>query len=78
MGVKVGLLALQEQHRLNMLQIPVPRSILEPKRDEMVICWKKLNKNEFHNLYTSPNIFKIIKLRRMRWAGHVARIVKKN
>jgi hypothetical protein len=39
--------------------------------------WRKLHNEELHNLYSSPSIIRIIKLRRMRWAGHVARIVAK-
>jgi hypothetical protein len=36
--------------------------------------WRKLHKEELHNLYTSPNIIRVIKLRKMRWDGHVARM----
>jgi hypothetical protein len=39
--------------------------------------WRKLNKEELHDLYPSPSIISIIKLRRMRWAGHVSRMVEK-
>jgi hypothetical protein len=44
-----------------------------PKREEDG-SWRKLHNDELHNLYSSPNIVRVIKLRRMRWAGHVARI----
>jgi hypothetical protein len=50
----------------------VLRRIFEPKRDEVTGEWKKLHNKEFHDLYSSPSIIRIIKSRRMRWAGHVA------
>ena len=43
-------------------------------RPEVAGEWKKLHNEELNNLYCSPNIFRVIKWRRMRWAGHVARI----
>jgi len=49
------------------------RKIFGPKKDEDR-SRKKLNKDELHSLYSSPNIFRVIKSRRMRWAGHVARM----
>jgi hypothetical protein len=51
----------------------VPRRIFEPNRGEETGRWRKLH-NELHNLYSSPFIARIIKLRKMRWARHVARI----
>jgi hypothetical protein len=51
----------------------VLRKILGPKREEDG-SWRKLNNDELHDLYSSPNIVRVIKLRRMRWAGHVARM----
>jgi hypothetical protein len=55
----------------------VLRRIFEPKRDGVTGGWRKLHKDELHNLYSSPNIIRIIKSRRMRWAGHVARMAEK-
>jgi hypothetical protein len=55
----------------------VLRRIFGPKRDEMTGDWRKLHKEELHNLYSSSNIIRKNKSRRMRWAGHVARIGKK-
>jgi hypothetical protein len=52
----------------------VLRRIFGPKRDEVTGNWRKLNNEELHNLYSSPNIIRMIKSRKMRWAGHVARI----
>jgi len=51
----------------------VLRRIFGPKRDEVTGEWRKLH-NEELDLYSSPNIFRVIKSRRMRWAGHVARM----
>jgi hypothetical protein len=48
-----------------------------PKRDEETGGWRKLHKEELHNLHSSPGIIRIIKSRRMGWAGHVARIGEK-
>jgi hypothetical protein len=45
-----------------------------PKKDEVTGEWRKLHNEEPHNFYSSPNIIKMIKLRRMRWAEHIARM----
>jgi hypothetical protein len=50
------------------------RRIFRPKRDEVTGEWRKLHSEELHILYSSPNIMRQIKLRRMRWVGHVARM----
>jgi hypothetical protein len=55
----------------------VLRRIFGPKRDEETGGWRKLHNEEFHNLCSSPSIIRIIKPRRMRWAGHVARMEEK-
>jgi hypothetical protein len=47
------------------------------KRDEIIVCCKKTAYDELYNLYTSPNIIRMIKSRRMRWAGHIARMAEK-
>jgi hypothetical protein len=52
----------------------VLRRIFGPKRDEVTGGWRKLHDKEFHDLYSSPSIIRIIKSKRMRWAGHVARM----
>jgi acyl-coenzyme A synthetase/AMP-(fatty) acid ligase len=44
------------------------------KRDEVIGCWEKLRKEKLHNLYSSPSIIRMIKSRRMRWAGHIVRM----
>jgi hypothetical protein len=52
----------------------VLRRILGPKRDEVTGEWRKLQNEELRNLYLSPDIIRQVKSRRMRWAGHVARM----
>jgi hypothetical protein len=52
----------------------VLRRIFGPKRAEVIEGWRKLHNEELHNLYCSPRIIRMIKSRRMRWAGHVARM----
>jgi hypothetical protein len=52
----------------------VLRRIFGPKRDEVTGGWRKLHNEELHNLYSAPCIIRMIKSRRMRWAGHVTRI----
>jgi hypothetical protein len=52
----------------------VLRRLFGPKRDEVKGEWRKLHKGELHKLYSSPDIFRQIKSRRKRWAGHVARM----
>jgi hypothetical protein len=52
----------------------VLRRIFGPKRDEVMGGWRKLHNEELHNLYASPSILRLIKSRRMRWAGHVAQM----
>jgi hypothetical protein len=47
------------------------RSIFGPKRDEIIDGWREFHSEELHNLYSSPNIIRMMKPRRMRWAGHV-------
>ena len=57
-----------------MFENRVLRRIFGPKRNEVTGEWRKLHKEELNNLYSSPNIVRVIKSRRMRWAGHVARM----
>jgi hypothetical protein len=55
----------------------VLRRIFGPKRDEVTGGWRKLHNEELHNLYSSPSIIRMIKSRRIRWAGHIARMWEK-
>jgi hypothetical protein len=66
-------LTLREEHRLRVFENRVLRRISGPNWDEMMGEWRKLHKEELRDLYFSPSIVRIIKSRRMRWAGHVAR-----
>jgi hypothetical protein len=52
----------------------VLRRIFGPKRGEVAGGWRKLHNKELHNLYSLPNVIRLIKSRRMRWAGHVAQM----
>jgi hypothetical protein len=65
---------LREEHRLRVFENRVLRRIFGPKRDEVTGEWKKLLNEELHNLYSSPDIIRQVKSRRMRWVGHVARM----
>jgi hypothetical protein len=56
------------------LENRVLRGIFGPKRDEVIGGWRKLHNEGLHNLYCSPSIIRIITPKRMRWAGHVARM----
>jgi hypothetical protein len=66
-----------EEHRLRVLENRVLRRIFVLKRDEVIRDRKELHNEELHNLYCSPNIIRMVKSRRMRWAGHVARMGEK-
>jgi hypothetical protein len=76
-GCKTWSLTLREQHRLRVFENRILRRIFGPKRDEMTGEWRKLHNEELHNLYSSPDIIRQIKSRRMRCAGHVARMEEK-
>jgi hypothetical protein len=64
----------REEHRLLSLENRVLRRIFALKRNEVMGEWRKLHKEELSDLYSSPSIIRIIKSRRMRWAGLVARM----
>jgi hypothetical protein len=76
MGAKLSL-TLREEHRMRVFENRVLRRIFGPKGDEVSGDRKKLHNEELHNLYSSPDIIRMIKSRRMRWTGHVARIGEK-
>jgi hypothetical protein len=65
---------LREQRKLRVFENMVLRRIFGPRRDEVIGEWRRLHNEELNNLYSSPNIVRVIKSRRMRWAGHVTRM----
>jgi hypothetical protein len=67
---------LREERRLRVFENGVLRRIFGPERDEITGEWRKLHNEELKGLYSSPNIVRVIKYRRMRWAGHVAHMVE--
>jgi hypothetical protein len=67
-------LTLREEHRLRVFESGVLKKVLGPKRDEVMGEWRKLHNEELHKLYSSSNIIRQIRARRMRWVGHVARL----
>jgi hypothetical protein len=70
-GCETWSLALREEHRLRVFENRVLRRIFGPKRDDVTGECMKLHNEELHDLYSSPDIIRQIKSRRMRWAGHV-------
>jgi hypothetical protein len=70
-------LTLREKHRLGVFENRVLRRIFGPKREEVTGEWRKLHNEELHDLYSSPSIIRIIRVRRMRWTGHVVQIGEK-
>jgi hypothetical protein len=67
---------LREERRLRVFENKVLRRIFGPRRDEVTGEWRKLHNEELNDLYSSPNTVWVIKWRRMRWAGDVARMGK--
>jgi hypothetical protein len=65
---------LREERKLRVFENKVLRRIFGPRKDEVTGDWKRLHNEELNDLYSSPNIVRVIKSRRMRWAGHVARM----
>jgi hypothetical protein len=63
-----------EDHKLGVFENRVLRRIFGPKRNEVTEERRKLHNEELHDLYSSPCIFRIMKARRMSWAGHIARM----
>jgi hypothetical protein len=64
----------REEHRLRVFENRLLRRIFGPNREKVMGDWRKLHTEELHNLYSLPNIIRMMKSRGMRWAGHVARM----
>jgi hypothetical protein len=64
----------REERRLKVFENTVLRRVFGPKRDEVTGEWGKLHNEELNELYCLPNIVRVVNSRRMRWAGHVARM----
>ena len=73
-GCETWSLTLREERRLRVFENRVLRKAFEPKRDEVTGEWRKLHNEELNDLYSLPNIVRVVKSRRMRWAEHVARM----
>ena len=73
-GCETLSLTLTEEHRLRVFENKVLRKIFGGMKDEITGEWRKLHIDELHALYSSPNIIRSLKSRRLRWAGHVARM----
>jgi hypothetical protein len=64
---------LREERRLRVFENTVLRRVFWPKRDEATGEWRKLHNEELNDLYSIPNIVRVVTSRTLRWAGHVAR-----
>ena len=73
-GCETCLLKLREERRLRLFENMVLRRIFGPSRNEVTGDWRRLHNEELNDLYCSPNIVRVRRSRRMRWAGHVARM----
>jgi len=73
-GCETWSLTLWEERKLRLFENMVLRRIFGPRRDEATGKWRRLHNEELNDLYSSPNIVLVIKSRRMRWTGHVARV----
>jgi hypothetical protein len=73
-GCETWSLTLREESRLRVFENRAQRRVFEPNRVELTGEWRKLHNEELRDLYFLPNIVRVVKSRRMRWAGHVARM----
>jgi len=75
-GCETWSLTLRKERRLRVFENRVLREIFGPKRDEVKGEWRKVHNEELNDLYSLPNIVRVINSRKMRWAGHVVRMGK--
>jgi hypothetical protein len=73
-GRETWSLTLREEHRFRVSENRVLKRVFGPKREEVAGGWRRLHNEELHNLYSSPNIIRVLKSSGMRWAGHVTRM----
>ena len=73
-GCKTWPMTLRKERKLRVFENMVLRRIFGPRRDEVTGEWRRRHNEELNDLYSSPNIVRVIKSRRMRWAGHVTRM----
>jgi len=73
-GCETWSLTLRDERGLRVFENRVLRKVFGPKRDEVTGEWTKLNNEELNDLYSLPNIVRVVKSKRMRWAGHIARM----
>jgi hypothetical protein len=71
-GCETWPITLKEEHRLRVIENRLLRRIFGYKGEEVVGGWRRLHNEELYNFYASPNVIRVIKWRRMGWAGHVA------
>ena len=76
-GCETWSLTLRDERKLRVFENMVLRRIFGPRRDDVTGEWRRLHNEELNNLYSSPNIVRMIKSRKIRWAGHVALRVRK-
>jgi hypothetical protein len=73
-GCETWSLTLRDERRLRVFENRVLRRVFGPKWDEVTEEWRKLHNEELSELYSLPNFVRVVKSRRMRWTGHVARV----
>jgi hypothetical protein len=73
-GCETWSLSLREEHRLGLFENKVLGRIFGPKRDKATGGWKKLHGEELYDVYSSPSIIRVVKSRKMKWAGNVTRM----
>jgi hypothetical protein len=73
-GSETWSLTLREERKLRVFENMVLRRVFGPRRDEATGEWRRLHNGELNDLYSSPYVVRVIKSRRMRWAGYVARM----